>query len=535
MPALTFAERGTYSKPSVVQAAADAIPILVDDEYHVFHLTTPPNTIYHPPRLRSSWSRLRSRDLATWTRDEVEALCPGDSVDSPDADGAWTGCAIIGPDDNMHLFYTGYNLSQEGKQVILHARSCDKTGSSFKKSPAPVSISGDMSQFEDIDFRDAFVCWAASENCYWMLVATRLREGPYWTRGCLALLTSPDLEHWTISPQPFYAPNDMFCPECPELFSLPNGKWYLVYSRFQSPDAGTVYRIADSPKGPFRTPRGTSGGRLDARRWYAAKSCPKAGDTSRRIYFGWVAQKLNKQWSWGGDMGMPREVFADKSGCLVVQPSREFLDAAFSSSIGNACTAACMRLESIGKTSVHFLPVEEHGEVCDYHLEFRITSHDAASFGLLFRTDEDMEGHRLRFCKVNAEVFEISLLKCPAPLDDFWADQYGLHLPREVDGHELARHPMVELKDSVVVTVRSNVLEVFAGGKSISHRLSEPGDNDDHRAMESSSLEQTIQTEEASAKKRRELGIFVEDGCLGLEEIVLRKRAVALSKASVQD
>lgn len=49
-----------YRRPSSTQAAADAIPILVDGTYHLFHLTTPPNTIHHPQRLRSAWSHLKS-------------------------------------------------------------------------------------------------------------------------------------------------------------------------------------------------------------------------------------------------------------------------------------------------------------------------------------------------------------------------------------------------------------------------------------------------------------------------------------------
>lgn len=63
-----------YSRPSSSQAAADAIPILVDGEYHIFHLSTPPNTVRHPPRLRSTRSRLGSHDLVSWEQDELEAL-----------------------------------------------------------------------------------------------------------------------------------------------------------------------------------------------------------------------------------------------------------------------------------------------------------------------------------------------------------------------------------------------------------------------------------------------------------------------------
>ncbi|KAI5305432.1 hypothetical protein KEM56_004469, partial [Ascosphaera pollenicola] len=115
-----------FRRPSARQGAADAIPILVDDTYHLFFLTTPPDTIHHPERLRSSWTHLRSRDLVHWTRDAEFALVPGNSKTDHDADGIWTGSAIIGPDGNMHIFYTGYNLLQDGKQVIIHAKSTDK-------------------------------------------------------------------------------------------------------------------------------------------------------------------------------------------------------------------------------------------------------------------------------------------------------------------------------------------------------------------------------------------------------------------------
>jgi beta-fructofuranosidase len=282
-------------RPSEDTAAADAIPILVDNEYHLFHLTTPPSSIHHPERLRSSWSHLRSNCLSQWSRNDKFALTPSKSPEAPDADGIWTGSAIIGPDGNMHIIYTGYNLSQNGKQVIIHATSQDRIGTHFTKSAEPINIVSDAANraaFEEIDFRDPYVLYNEDEKCYWMLVGTRLAKGPHWTRGCLALLTSKDLKEWELEPEPFYAPNDMMCPECPELFSLPNGKWYLVYSRFSAPNAGTIYRVADSPRGPFRTPRDGSGGRLDGRRWYAAKSCQKANDASKRIFFGWVADQV---------------------------------------------------------------------------------------------------------------------------------------------------------------------------------------------------------------------------------------------------
>lgn len=525
MPSRTAVESSRYSRPSDAQAAADAIPILVGNEYQIFHLTTPHNTVRHPPRLRSTWGRLRSKDLITWERDEVEALYPSKNAQDPDADGVWTGCAIVGPDDKMHIFYTGYNLSQGGKQVILHARSNDRKGTAFSKPLEPMLMQGDRSRFEDIDFRDAHVSWNAAENCYWMLVATRLREGPFWTRGCLALLTSPDLEAWTIDREPLYAPNDMFCPECPEIFTLANGKWYLVYSRFHAPNAGTVYRIADSPRGPFRTPRGACAGRFDARRWYAAKSCAKSGDPSKRVYFGWIADKLDGQWSWGGDMGIPREASADREGNLVIQPSEEFLDSMFPPTIEETISRE-LKLVTVGRTQIRFLPTSSR---C-LSLRFAVHSQDAASFGVAIRTDADLAGYRLKLVPIAPDLAEMTLFKHPPPLDDFWADQYNLHLAREVDGPELARH-VVKMTAQIVVVLQSDILEVFCDGKSISHRLVDDsvdikvGPTQLEKDCNGHVNGQVSQPQNGMMEDLdRELGIFVEDGSLDLKQMSLRCR-----------
>ncbi|KFZ19693.1 hypothetical protein V502_03504 [Pseudogymnoascus sp. VKM F-4520 (FW-2644)] len=458
-------------RPSENTAAADAIPILVDNEYHLFHLSTPPSTVHHPERLRSSWCHLRSKCLTQWERAEQPALSPGKSTQSPDADGVWTGSAILGPDGNMHIFYTGYNLAQGGKQVIIHATSHDRIGSLFTKSTQPINLRSDgaaRAAFEDIDFRDPFVLYNEDERCYWMLVATRLAEGPHWTRGCLALLTSEDLQTWSLEPKPLYAPNDMMCPECPELFQLPNKKWYLVYSRFSAPNAGMVYRVADDPRGPFHTPRDGSGGRLDGRRWYAAKSCPKANDPSKRVLFGWVADQCaaDGKWMWGGDMAMPREVMAKDDGTLVIEPALEVLKNMFIAQPSTKLTNT--ECDAVGSTATKSLEIN-----CErpYMITFGIVSSSAASFGLIFDSTSDLNGCYLRFEPTVDSRYTVSLAMAPAPLDDFWADQYQLYLPRGVDGPTIVRHDNIKIDKPIIILRSRDVLEVFVGGRSLSYRL----------------------------------------------------------------
>lgn len=503
-------ESTSYSRPSPAQATADAIPILVDDTYHVFHLTTPPYTQHHPPRLRSCWSRIKSTNLVDWIRDPQPVLKPGANTSDPDADGVWTGAAVIGPDGNMNIFYTGYNLSQDGKQVILRIKSTNRHGDRFEQPGKVISIQGDMSQFEEIDFRDPYVFYNEQESKYWMLVATRLRHGPHWSRGCVALLTSNNLDDWTMESEPLYSPNDMFCPECPELFTLPgSGKWYLVYSRFHAPNSGTVYRVADSPRGPFRIPRDGSHGRFDGRRWYAAKSCPRAGNPDQRIYFGWLGDYVDEQgkWLWGGDLGVPRQVSADDNGCLKVEMAPEFREALFQTSEPVPQALAKIPISSAGTTSTSFPALDSETYDSDLLLSFNVEAVDAHSFGLVFQADETDKGHRLSITpNAHDGRFTVTMLTDFAPLDDFWADQYKLHLPRPVDGPELVRHDGVSLKDGVSVLIRGRLLEVFAGGRSLSFRLPQPG---------------------STVKTTRRVGWFVEDGNVELVEVSVRRCKMA--------
>lgn len=498
----------SYSRPSPTQAAADAIPILVDDTYHVFHLTTPPSTRHHPERLRSTWSRIRSTNLVDWTRDVEPVLTPGENVSDPDADGVWTGAAVPGPDGNLNIFYTGYNLSKGGKQVILRTRSKDRHGTRFECPGKVITINGDLSQFEDIDFRDPYVFYNASESEYWMLVATRLANGPHWSRGCIALLTSSNLDDWTVAPEPLYTPNDMLCPECPELFSLPNGKWYLVYSRFHAPNAGTVYRVADNPKGPFRIPRDGSHGRLDGRRWYAAKSCPKAGDPSRRIYFGWLGDYVDDEgkWLWGGDLGIPREVSADANGWLRVDAAKEFRDHVQKTStpIPQSTVSPSLYICSIGSTATHFPDLSSTSLSRDLTVSFKVAACDAHGFGLVLQADATDKGHKLQFSPSGSGFFSVALVTDFPPLDDFWADQYKLHLPRPVDGPELVRHDSVSLAEGVILVLRGQLVEVFCGGRSLSFRLPKI---------------------EVPTEVRR-LGWFVEDGVVDIKDVSVRSMKV---------
>lgn len=134
-----------------------------------------------------------------------------------------------------------------------------------------------------------------------------------------------------------------------------------------------------------------------------------------------------------------------------MEPNREFIDAYFRHGAVSEL-ASELTLSSVGKFMSRDLRL---GDSSNYLLEFSIACQDAASFGLLFRTDEDNKGLQLSFTPTQNGLLDTSLLSCPPPLDDFWADQYAVHLPREVDGPELARHNSLKIEGSTVVIVLS--------------------------------------------------------------------------------
>lgn len=533
-----------YDRPAANQCAADAIPLLVDGTYHIFHLSPDPDVVHHPARSRSAWLRMRSTDLVTWARDPKPVLPYGSHEDDADYSGAWTGSALVGPDHKMHIFYTGYNVKRGGAQVILHARAGDKAGSTFTK-PAdgrPIHMTSDgAAAFETIDFRDPYVFFNEVEGRYWMLVATRLARGPHWTRGAVALLTSPGPDGegrwtWAVDPAPLYSPNDLFCPECPELFRLSHEaadgskteRWYLVYSRFSAPGSGTLYRVSEhGPRGPFRTPRDGSGGLLDGRRWYAAKSCPKAGDVSKRIMFGWVADFHDEdgKWLWGGNLCAPRELSARADGSLHLGPVPEVLMALLGRPLRPALLDSSppttISMESIGTSTSTFLPipVADGGaglKLERYSLAFAVASQDARSFGVLLRADDDSRGYRVRFEPLGRgspalQLYTVTLLADLPPLCDFWADMNDVHLPKLLDGADLVRHGAVELDGSVRLVVTADIIEVFVGGKAMTYRL--PA-----RVKLATSGAHGVGVPSAKAIVH-ELGFFVEDGSVHLKNV----------------
>jgi len=492
-----------FRRPAPDAPVGDAIPFAHDGEYHLFFLSAPSDD--------SSWLHWRTRDFSTWT--ELPVAVPAD----PDEGAAWTG-SVIEREGVFHLFYTGSLAGSETPQTVCRATSTDLV--TFVRDTANPVLVPDLDTFEAGDWRDPYVFFNSHEHLYWMVVAARRTSGPRRRRGCLALATSPDLESWTLEPEPLYDPGTTYCPECPEIFAI-GSTWYLVYSRF-SENAATVYRVAGSPRGPWRTPPHDA---LDGRRWYAAKSLP-VGDGTRRMGFGWIADRLGDTdggaWRWGGDFALPREIVEAEPGRLVVRLPDGVPEVGASVEVPDRVT-----LGRPGRTEHRFVDLDpstvERGYVLDCVLR---PAADTAEFGLLLRTDDELTGYAVTFDRGRGTV---ALAAWPQPVSPPWSETVASEtvasdagesktagsetLPGlEVDGPRLVERPVpgddAEIRCRLVV--EGSLVELFVTDGT--GDIGGTGDGNDSIALSYRIYRRT----------GHELGFYAGDGVLQVGSVQVR-------------
>ena len=290
-------------------AAGDTMPFWHEGRWHLFFSQPPLGAWEYVERARVSTAHLVSDDLVNW---EVlpDSFGPGPDG-SCDGNGIWTG-SVIEHEGVFHFFYTGYNRHADSPQSICKAVSTDLVH--WEKVADNPLFGPDPRWYETVDWRDPFVYRDEEQGCFMMLISARLKEGPLYRRGCIAVAVSDDLEHWEVR-EPYTAPLLTHCPECPELFQLGDW-WYLVRSRYDG-QAQTFYRVAPTPQGPWRARRLET---LDGRRFYAAKS---AGDGRRRFSFAWIPYRKHHEargdWVWGGQLGSPHELLSLADGTLITR------------------------------------------------------------------------------------------------------------------------------------------------------------------------------------------------------------------------
>lgn len=272
----------------------DLIPYYENGTYYAFYL--------HDPRIKDK----EYAEETTWhlvtTKDFVNLEYKGEAIERGGSNkpnkNAYTGSVIKDKDGIYHAFYTAYNadIKINGKSVqsVMQATGTDLE---HLKTVEDFLFVSDGNRYEEFDWRDPYVYWNEAEECYDMLLASRLKGAGALRGGCVALCRSKDLMNWSYE-EPFYAPGMYITMECPEMFQM-GDYWYLVFSTF-SDQFTTHYRIGKSPNGPWMIPEDDV---FDTRSDYAIKT---ASDGKRRFAFGWIASKYGDRdfgpWEWGGTM-----------------------------------------------------------------------------------------------------------------------------------------------------------------------------------------------------------------------------------------
>lgn len=369
-----------YFKPEN-GVAADVIPFYDNGKFYLFYLKDADNRMDGIP-----WDLLITDNLIDY--ENCGSVLKSGGKEAKDY-YVFTG-SVIKKDDLYYIFYTGDNGNQvakgKPKEVILRATSRDLVH--WQKDDA-FEISAPEG-YNKNDFRDPFV-FLGEDGRYNMLIAARTEVRPEnGQAGLTVLYRSDDLNDWTLSEKPFYAPNEFFMHECPDLFKM-GDKYYLLFSIFDDVPV-TCYRMADSPFGPWTAPKCDT---FDGRAFYAAKT---ASDGNKRYLFGWnptkAEQKDDEKWRWGGNLVIHELIQNRETGELFVKcpdAVKNQYSAVFPATESDEKFAA-KSADGYSRRNVSALP-----DCCRIELSVT-TGKTLGEFGLFFFVDENFSrGYTAKF------------------------------------------------------------------------------------------------------------------------------------------
>lgn len=379
----------------------DLIPYYENELFYGFYL--------HDPRIKdkeyaeeTTWHLITTKDFVK-TNYKGEAIARG-ANDKPNKN-AYTGSVLKDKNGLYHAFYTAYNadIKIDGKSIQSVMKA---TGTNLEelKTVDDFLFVADSEIYEEFDWRDPFVFFNEKEDCYYMLLAARMKNSGNLRGGCIALCKSKDLVTWTYE-KPFYDPKMYVTMECPEVFKL-GDYWYLVFSTF-SDQFTTHYRIAKDINGPWKIPDDDV---FDTRADYAIKT---AGDEQKRYLFGWIASKYGSNdfsdWEWGGTMVFHELVQNGENGELHVKPIEGVKN--YYSNVEEHKEKTFYNCSLNEKSKEMKISSETLGAVlfdipkdC-FSLEMEFEVEKAHEFGIALHTDEGMEkGYFLRMNQIKNEV-----------------------------------------------------------------------------------------------------------------------------------
>ena len=425
-----------YTPPEPDTFAGDAMPFYHDGAFHLFYLLDHGHHSSLGGLGGHQWAHATTTDLVHWEHHPL-AL----AITEPWEGSICTGSAFYHA-GTTYAFYA--TRRPDWTQHLGVATSCD--GITFTKRP-PLASPGP--RFSPVDYRDPFVFRDPETGTFHMLVTSALaKPAVEGYGGCLAHLTSRDLEHWEVQ-EPFYESGYAGPPECPDLFAW-NGWWYLLYSH----GLVTHYRMARGPLGPWQRPVVDT---LDGAMAAVIKTAPFG--PQRRLGVAWVGTReghLDRgARQWGGALVF-RELTQHSDGTLgtrfvpeMVPSSDVKLELPMQPLTGHTIVAT----GSIALTASMGFEVAAFSDVPrDVHITLRIEPNGAHAFGLRLRgSGAFASGYDLRFDPHEATV---SLADVSLPL------VRGLDHPFQLD--------LVMIDDLIDVSVNTGHPE---GERCLANRL----------------------------------------------------------------
>lgn len=227
-----------YFKPDGDFFAGDCMPFFHDGIFHLYYLLDE----NHHKALNGlgghQWAHASTIDLIHWQHHPL-AL----AIDEEFEKSICTG-SIFYHEGTYYAFYA--TRLANWHQHLAWATSSDAIH--FQKQQ-PNPLASPPAAYSPLHFRDPRPFQDPETGLFHLLVTAMLAEPELAGRGgCLAHLTSPDLENWTLQ-KPFLIPGYGDAPECPDYFFW-NGWYYLIFSNALT----ARYRMADSPLGPWLRP-----------------------------------------------------------------------------------------------------------------------------------------------------------------------------------------------------------------------------------------------------------------------------------------
>lgn len=220
-------EDGWLPAPGVF--IGDCMPFVFEGRYHVLYLKDRRhhNSKWH--KGAHQWAHISTEDFKTWQEHPMAV-----EIDDPAEGSICTGSWMY--HEGMHYLYYTVRMCDGSPARIC--RSVSEDGYHFRKDKSFLFYLSE--KYTGVSARDPKLVRDES-GLFHMFITTSLSETG---QGCLAHLTSSDLDTWKEEDTPLYLrPHGE--PECSDYFT--HGKWhYLVHDG--------VYEMSEAPFSGWQTP-----------------------------------------------------------------------------------------------------------------------------------------------------------------------------------------------------------------------------------------------------------------------------------------